>query len=448
MSIQGRSLTRSDDDIRYNHPKSSRNAAEDDDSLSSSSMSRDGSSESSNSRSSNSSSSNGSSVECILVKKPREPPKRAGESITVSSKHFDGSLPQNSVSGRMEGEYKVLTSVPPSTAATGALETVYDSPAFDNDDDDFPWFEETNEIEKNSHVPDVVVIHPLPLGTTTHSSHVLHDNDVAGNNHSPSSSMDTPIGPVNYSERKVEVDPALCAPPPYYHKQPPIVHHLSLHNRPAHVRKHISVSQLFNHPVAGFWKGKFDKFNHLQSEVSSVLVDTNDTVVVSAPTSAGKTALFEMAMARHISCDLEVLRESYDWRQKQLPSCRKMVYISPSKALCDERFDDWSRRLSDLKLGIRTAMITGDAEPGEAFREIANSHLILTTPEKWDSLTRRWNENFVLFGSVKLVLVDEIHLLGDSSRGSCLESVLCRMKTIFRATQACVMSETQIKTSR
>jgi hypothetical protein len=344
----------------------------------------------------------------------------------------------------MEGMLKVVPPVPPSTASA-ALGLADYFPTFDIDDNEYPWFDEYDENENEPSVTEEIDDQSLIQGASSNRGQHINARD---NYLSPPSSKDTPIGPVNQSDRKAELDSVLYAPPPYHHKQPPIVHHLSLRNRPAHVRKHISVCQLFDASVAGFWKGKFDKFNHLQSEVSSLLVGANDAVVVSAPTSAGKTAIFEMAMARHISCDLENLRESSDWRQKQLPCSRKIVYISPSKALCDERYDDWSHRLSDLKLGIRSAMITGDAEPGEAFRDIANSHLILTTPEKWDSLTRRWNDNFVLFGSVKLVLVDEIHLLGDSSRGSCLEAVLCRMKTIFRATQACGMTETQIRTSR
>jgi hypothetical protein len=309
---------------------------------------------------------------------------------------------------------------------------------FDVFDDDFPWFDDkSNEGDKPSGLPETVVIETK---TDSKSSAQRTHNDTKTNQ--------VAIGPVYHWERKAEVEPSCYAPPMYSNKQPPVVHYLSLQNRPKHMRQSIPVNSLFKTPISMLWKSKFDKFNHLQSEVSTVLVNTNDTVVVSAPTGAGKTAVFEMAMARHLNVDLDVLRLSNDWHQKQLPSCRKIVYISPSKALCEERYEDWSKRLSGLKLGIRTAMVTGDAEPGDAFRDIASSHLILTTPEKWDSLTRRWTENFVLLASVKLILVDEVHLLGDPSRGGCLEAVLCRMKTIFRATQSFEISEAQIRRSR
>ena len=124
------------------------------------------------------------------------------------------------------------------------------------------------------------------------------------------------------------------------------------------------------------------------------------------------------------------------------------MYISPSKALCEERLNDWSTRLLAMKLGLNVALVTGDGDPSDAFRDLVSAHLVLTTPEKWDSLTRRWTENFILFASFKLVLIDEIHLLADESRGWCLESVLCRMKTIQRAAAKIEISQDYLASSR
>ena len=121
-------------------------------------------------------------------------------------------------------------------------------------------------------------------------------------------------------------------------------------------------------------------------------MNSDDNVVVSAPTGAGKTAVFDMAIARFLTTDLE---ETLTLRVKDQPnqssrsqisakisSRRKMVYISPSKALCEERYEDWTRRLSSMNLGIEVASVTGDGDPGESFRELAACHLVLTTPEK------------------------------------------------------------------
>lgn len=70
------------------------------------------------------------------------------------------------------------------------------------------------------------------------------------------------------------------------------------------------------------------------------------------------------------------------------------------------------------------------------YADIASSHLILTTPEKLDSITRKWGEVFVLLASIKLVLIDEVHLIGEKERGSTLESLVSRLKSIQRAATA------------
>jgi hypothetical protein len=52
---------------------------------------------------------------------------------------------------------------------------------------------------------------------------------------------------------------------------------------------------------------------------------------------------------------------------------------------------------------------TGDTQIGTG--EMAEADIILSTPEKWDSVSRKWKEmeNFVC--SIKLLMVDEIHFI-------------------------------------
>lgn len=58
------------------------------------------------------------------------------------------------------------------------------------------------------------------------------------------------------------------------------------------------------------------------------------------------------------------------------------------------------------------------------------NRIIITTPEKWDMLTRRWKDHRGLVEVVKLFLIDEVHILNDELRGPVLETVVSRMKTI------------------
>ena len=58
---------------------------------------------------------------------------------------------------------------------------------------------------------------------------------------------------------------------------------------------------------------------------------------------------------------------------------------------------------------FRVVEMTGDIAPD--MRAIAAADLIVTTPEKWDGVSRSWqNRNYVQ--KVTLVIIDEIHLLG------------------------------------
>jgi len=103
----------------------------------------------------------------------------------------------------------------------------------------------------------------------------------------------------------------------------------------------------------------------------------------------------------------------------------KAIYICPLKALCEERYNDWRTKFTPL--GIRVEMITGDTG-GDANINMDNIDLVVTTPEKWDSMTRRWNATKSLNGSmdsIGLLLLDEVHVLGED-RGACLEGTVTR----------------------
>ena len=49
----------------------------------------------------------------------------------------------------------------------------------------------------------------------------------------------------------------------------------------------------------------------------------------------------------------------------------------------------------------------------------------VSTPEKWDSLTRRWKESRSVMEHIKLFVIDEVHMLSES-RGPTLEAVVSR----------------------
>ncbi|KAF7700408.1 hypothetical protein HF521_003366 [Silurus meridionalis] len=136
--------------------------------------------------------------------------------------------------------------------------------------------------------------------------------------------------------------------------------------------------------------------------------------VACAPTGSGKTTLFELAIVRLLTETTE------PWHDV------KAVYLAPIKALCSQRYENWKQKFGPL--GLSCKELTGDTEIDDYF-EIQDAHLIMTTPEKWDSMTRKWRDN-VLLHSVRLFLIDEIHVVKDVTRGATLEVVVSRMKTM------------------
>ncbi|WP_457742834.1 ATP-dependent DNA helicase [Thermococcus sp.] len=133
---------------------------------------------------------------------------------------------------------------------------------------------------------------------------------------------------------------------------------------------------------------------------SGVLKGRN--LVLAIPTASGKTLVSEIVMVD------KLLREG-----------GKAVYLVPLKALAEEKyreFKEWE------KLGLKVAVTTGDYDSSDEW--LGKYDIIVSTAEKFDSLLRhnaRWIDN------VKLVVADEVHLIGSYDRGATLEMILTHM---------------------
>ena len=133
---------------------------------------------------------------------------------------------------------------------------------------------------------------------------------------------------------------------------------------------------------------------------SGVLEGKN--LVLAIPTASGKTLVSEIVMVN------KLLREG-----------GKAVYLVPLKALAEEKyreFREWE------KLGIRVAATTGDYDSTDEW--LGKYDIIVATAEKFDSLLRHspgWVKD------VKLVVADEVHLIGSYDRGATLEMILTHL---------------------
>ncbi|TVY15045.1 putative helicase [Lachnellula arida] len=171
----------------------------------------------------------------------------------------------------------------------------------------------------------------------------------------------------------------------------------------------LPVSALKNPALEDIYSQRFQFFNPMQTQLFHCLYHTPANVLLGSPTGSGKTIACELAMW---------------WAFREKPGS-KVVYIAPMKALVRERVKDWSARLT-RQMGLKLVELTGDNTPDT--RTIRDADIIVTTPEKWDGISRSWQTRGYV-RQVSLVIIDEIHLLG-GDRGPILEIIVSRMNYI------------------
>ena len=122
--------------------------------------------------------------------------------------------------------------------------------------------------------------------------------------------------------------------------------------------------------------------NIIQSRVFETVYNTNENLLVCAPTGAGKTNIALLAMLHSIKQYLHMERVKIDEF--------KIVYVAPMKALAAEIVSKMSERLGGVGMVVKE--LTGDMQLSRS--EIRSTHVIVTTPEKWDVVTRKSTGQF------------------------------------------------------
>lgn len=179
----------------------------------------------------------------------------------------------------------------------------------------------------------------------------------------------------------------------------------------------LPISALKNPGLETIYSERFQYFNPMQTQIFHTLYNTPANVLLGSPTGSGKTVAAELAMW---------------WAFREKPGS-KVVYIAPMKALVRERVKDWGARLAG-PLGLKLVELTGDNTPDT--RTIKDADVIITTPEKWDGISRSWQTRGYV-RQVSLVIIDEIHLLA-GDRGPILEIIVSRMNYIASSTKGSV----------
>lgn len=146
----------------------------------------------------------------------------------------------------------------------------------------------------------------------------------------------------------------------------------------------------------------FEFLNPVQSEFYANRF-LNQNFIISAATSAGKTVIAELSKNG------------------------KFLYLSPLKAISQEKRDDWTdekHAWSKLKISIST----GDYQlTSSRVQEMRDADVIVMTSEMLDSRSRNMeSERNDWLKDIKTLVIDEFHLVGYGGRGDKLESALIR----------------------
>ncbi|KAJ3992635.1 putative RNA helicase [Lentinula boryana] len=161
--------------------------------------------------------------------------------------------------------------------------------------------------------------------------------------------------------------------------------------------------------------------NRIQSKLFPIAFGTDEPILLCAPTGAGKTNVALLTILSELSKHHSASPDS-PFTPDTL-SDFKIVYIAPMKALVQEMVGNFRSRLGpDTPFGLVVNELTGDSQMTKA--QIQETQIIVTTPEKWDVVTRKGGEGSYV-GLVRLMIIDEIHLLHDE-RGPVIESIVAR----------------------
>ena len=150
--------------------------------------------------------------------------------------------------------------------------------------------------------------------------------------------------------------------------------------------------------------------------IESGLLDGKN-LLVCTPTASGKTLIAELAALKSI-----------------IEGKGKAIYIVPLKALASEKLKDFKKRYDGI---AKIALSIGDIDSADSY--LIDYDLIITTSEKLDSLIRHHAPWLSL---ISTIIIDEIHLLNDPSRGPTLEILITILRQLLKKSQIIALSAT------
>ena len=145
-----------------------------------------------------------------------------------------------------------------------------------------------------------------------------------------------------------------------------------------------------------------------------------NSFLICAPSGSGKTLIGEICAVSNI-----------------FQGFGKSIYLVPFKALATEKYNAFKK--SYQRFNIKVVLSIGDFDVDD--KKLANADIIITTYEKMDSILRNFFDKEWIF-EISTIIIDEIHMVGESGRGPRLESLIVRLNEFLHHPQIIGLSAT------
>ncbi|MGB2931129.1 MAG: ligase-associated DNA damage response DEXH box helicase [Methyloceanibacter sp.] len=183
-------------------------------------------------------------------------------------------------------------------------------------------------------------------------------------------------------------------------------------------RQEPAAKGLLPESFAGWFVGRGWEPRPHQLQLLELARQGRDTLLI-APTGGGKT------LAGFLPSLIDLTG-----REPGREPAIHTLYVSPLKALAVDIARNLSEPVAEMGLPIKIETRTGDTPPSRRQRQrVAPPDILLTTPEQI-ALMLAHPDAAALFGSLRTVIVDELHALASTKRGDLLALDLARLRTL------------------
>ncbi|MFX1444132.1 MAG: DEAD/DEAH box helicase [Promethearchaeota archaeon] len=168
------------------------------------------------------------------------------------------------------------------------------------------------------------------------------------------------------------------------------------------------------------FESRIFKLRDIQKDAIKEGLFFRKSFLICAPSGSGKTLIGELCAIYNIFQDFG-----------------KSIYLVPFKALATEKYLHFKKKYQ--RFGVNVELSIGDYDISDAKLEKAD--IIITTYEKMDSILRNFYDKDWIF-DISTIIVDEIHIIGDSNRGPRIESLIVRLNEFLYHPQIIGLSAT------